>query len=194
MGPDTPEFFLTARNSVGTFRIAWSFYAAAMGSWTLFSPAQYAWTAGQALPPCKAVSEALHTVPIMALYAHVAANMADLLCSLHGAALHATNGLPMKICTCQHRCERFAGDGLLSCMRAREACMRCSLMGAASCAGWFGLMFYALASGLPILIQGFLGPVVQRRKPNLLSFTDFVAQVYCAAFPSQPVVIYLSTW
>lgn len=44
-------------------------------------------------------------------------------------------------------------------------------------AGWFGLLFYALASGLPILIQGFLGPVVQRRKPNLLSFTDFVAQV-----------------
>ena len=49
VGPDTPEFFLTARNSVGTFRIAWSFYAAAMGSWTLFSPASYAWTAGQAL-------------------------------------------------------------------------------------------------------------------------------------------------
>lgn len=48
VGPDTPEFFLTARNSVGTFRIAWSFYAAAMGSWTLFSPASYAWTAGQA--------------------------------------------------------------------------------------------------------------------------------------------------
>ncbi|CAL8463678.1 g3212 [Coccomyxa elongata] len=84
-GPDTPEFFLTARNSVGTFRIAWSFYAAAMGSWTLFSPASYAYTAG-----------------------------------------------------------------------------------------WFGLLFYALASGLPILIQGFLGPVVQRRKPDLLSFTDFV--------------------
>ena len=51
VGPDTPEFFLTARNSVGTFRIAWSFYAAAMGSWTLFSPAQYAWTAGHALAP-----------------------------------------------------------------------------------------------------------------------------------------------
>lgn len=46
VGPDTTEFFLTARNSVGTFRIAWSFYAAAMGSWTLFSPAQYANTAG----------------------------------------------------------------------------------------------------------------------------------------------------
>ena len=47
LGPDTPEFFLTARNSVGTFRIAWSFYAAAMGSWTLFSPAQYANSAGR---------------------------------------------------------------------------------------------------------------------------------------------------
>jgi hypothetical protein len=45
------------------------------------------------------------------------------------------------------------------------------------CAGWFGLLFYALASGLPILLQGFLGPVVQKRKPNLLSFTDFVQQV-----------------
>ena len=52
MGPDTPEFFLTARNSVGTFRIAWSFYAAAMGSWTLFSPAQYAWTAGKPMLLC----------------------------------------------------------------------------------------------------------------------------------------------
>jgi hypothetical protein len=49
-GPDTTEFFLTARKSVGTFRIAWSFYAAAMGSWTLFSPAQYAWNAG--VPLC----------------------------------------------------------------------------------------------------------------------------------------------
>ena len=46
VGPDTTEFFLTARKSVGTFRIAWSFYAAAMGSWTLFSPAQYSYTSG----------------------------------------------------------------------------------------------------------------------------------------------------
>ncbi len=59
--------------------------------------------------------------------------------------------------------------------------MSWTLMGVAFCAGWLGLLFYALASGLPILIQGFLGPVVQRRKPNLLSFTDFVAQVQCAA-------------
>ena len=51
MGPDTTEFFLTARGSVGTFRIAWSFYAAAMGSWTLFSPAQYSWTAGGETDP-----------------------------------------------------------------------------------------------------------------------------------------------
>ena len=45
------------------------------------------------------------------------------------------------------------------------------------CAGWFGLLFYSLATGLPILIQGFLGPIVQRRKPDLMSFTDFVKQV-----------------
>ena len=46
-----------------------------------------------------------------------------------------------------------------------------------TCAGWFGLLFYAIASGLPILLQGFLGPFVQRRKPDLLSFTDYVNQV-----------------
>jgi hypothetical protein len=43
---DTTEFFLTARNSFGTFRIAWSFYAAAMGSWALFSPPSYGLVAG----------------------------------------------------------------------------------------------------------------------------------------------------
>lgn len=53
VGPDTTEFFLTARKSVGTFRIAWSFYAAAMGSWTLFSPAQYSWNAGEDPAPYK---------------------------------------------------------------------------------------------------------------------------------------------
>lgn len=45
-GPDTPEFFLTARNSVPTFTIAWSFYAGAMGSWALFGPPSYAYSAG----------------------------------------------------------------------------------------------------------------------------------------------------
>ena len=51
-------------------------------------------------------------------------------------------------------------------------------------AGWFGLLFYALASGLPILIQGFLGPIVQRRKPDLLSFTDYVNQATLSAHPA----------
>lgn len=43
---DTVEFFLTARDTFGTFRIAWSFYAAAMGSWALFSPPSYGLLAG----------------------------------------------------------------------------------------------------------------------------------------------------
>jgi hypothetical protein len=36
------ESFLTARNQVGPFRIAWSFYAGAVGAWVIASPAQYA--------------------------------------------------------------------------------------------------------------------------------------------------------
>lgn len=52
-----------------------------------------------------------------------------------------------------------------------------ALTGLCLFAGWLGLLFYALATGLPILIQGFLGPIVQKRKPNLMSFTDFVKQV-----------------
>ena len=43
---DTTEFFLTARNSVGALRISWAFYASSMGSWALFSVAQYVSTAG----------------------------------------------------------------------------------------------------------------------------------------------------
>lgn len=44
--PTDSEFFLTARHSVGWFRIGWSFFAGAMGSWTLFSPASYGYYAG----------------------------------------------------------------------------------------------------------------------------------------------------
>jgi Na+/proline symporter len=43
---DSTEFFLTARRSVGWFYIGWSFFAAAMGSWTLFSPGSYGYFAG----------------------------------------------------------------------------------------------------------------------------------------------------
>ncbi|ORX91482.1 hypothetical protein K493DRAFT_286769 [Basidiobolus meristosporus CBS 931.73] len=43
---DNPDFFLTARNSQPTARIAWSFYAAAVGAWTLFGPPSYALYAG----------------------------------------------------------------------------------------------------------------------------------------------------
>ncbi|CAI5475751.1 unnamed protein product [Closterium sp. Yama58-4] len=45
-GPDTPDFFLTARKSVPMLTIAWSFYAGAMGSWALFGPPSYCSYAG----------------------------------------------------------------------------------------------------------------------------------------------------
>ena len=41
------DFFLTARNSVSAFRISWAFYASSMGSWALFSVAQYVSYAGE---------------------------------------------------------------------------------------------------------------------------------------------------
>ncbi|KAK9709858.1 hypothetical protein K7432_008755, partial [Basidiobolus ranarum] len=40
------EFFLTARNSSSRAKITWSFYAAAVGAWTLFGPPSYALNAG----------------------------------------------------------------------------------------------------------------------------------------------------
>ncbi|CAI5499884.1 unnamed protein product [Closterium sp. Naga37s-1] len=45
-GPDTPDFFLTARKSMSMLTIAWSFYAGAMGSWALFGPPSYCAYAG----------------------------------------------------------------------------------------------------------------------------------------------------
>ncbi|RKO83154.1 hypothetical protein BDK51DRAFT_33502, partial [Blyttiomyces helicus] len=42
VGEDSTEFFLTARKSQGPWRIGWSFYAASVGAWVLFGPAQYA--------------------------------------------------------------------------------------------------------------------------------------------------------
>ena len=45
-GRDSQEFFLTARNSAGLWRISFSFYAGVMGSWALFSAPSYAYTAG----------------------------------------------------------------------------------------------------------------------------------------------------
>ena len=35
------EFFLAAKNSQSTSRIAWSFYAASVGAWVLFAPASF---------------------------------------------------------------------------------------------------------------------------------------------------------
>ena len=53
VGADTQEFFLTARDSAGVFRISWSFYAGVMGSWALFSAPSYAYTAGDAVAFCQ---------------------------------------------------------------------------------------------------------------------------------------------
>eukprot|EP00842_Homolaphlyctis_polyrhiza_P005649 jgi/Hompol1/6085/HPOL_000616-RA len=35
------EYFLTARNTQPLHRVAWSFFAAAMGAWTLYAPASF---------------------------------------------------------------------------------------------------------------------------------------------------------
>ncbi len=45
-GKQTQDFFLTARNSIGVWFIGWSFYAATLGSWAVFSIPSYAYTAG----------------------------------------------------------------------------------------------------------------------------------------------------
>ncbi|KAK9762709.1 hypothetical protein K7432_011294 [Basidiobolus ranarum] len=81
------EFFLTARNSQSTVRIVWSFYAAAVGAWTLFGPPSYALSAGI-----------------------------------------------------------------------------------------LGVIFYAIACGIPILIVSFFGEKIQTRFPKVLSLADFVSQ------------------
>ena len=48
-GKDSQEFFLTARNSAGIFRVSWSFFAGVMGSWALFSAPSYAYASGASL-------------------------------------------------------------------------------------------------------------------------------------------------
>jgi hypothetical protein len=42
----TTEEFITARHSQGKWRIAWSFFAGAVGAWVIVSPASYAGYAG----------------------------------------------------------------------------------------------------------------------------------------------------
>ncbi|KAK9858885.1 hypothetical protein WJX84_001389 [Apatococcus fuscideae] len=84
-GKQTQDFFLTARNSIGVWFIGWSFYAAVLGSWAVFSIPSYAYTAG-----------------------------------------------------------------------------------------YMGLIFYSVFSGVPILIQAYLGIAIQKRLPMVTSFTDFV--------------------
>lgn len=68
---DDTEFFLTARRSVGFFFIGWSFFAAAMGSWTLFSPASYSYYAGILGLAVYAVSSGLPVLMIAFLGGYV---------------------------------------------------------------------------------------------------------------------------
>lgn len=42
----TTDAFITAKGTQGVWRIAWSFFASAMGSWVITSPANYAVFAG----------------------------------------------------------------------------------------------------------------------------------------------------
>ncbi|KAI9294533.1 hypothetical protein K502DRAFT_342359 [Neoconidiobolus thromboides FSU 785] len=79
------EFFLTARNTQPTIRVAWSFVAGVLGAWILAGPPGYAVTAGV-----------------------------------------------------------------------------------------IGLIFYALASGLPVLLLAFVGDRIQKKLPNVISFCDYV--------------------
>jgi len=79
------ENFVTARNQVHTWRLAWSFFAGAIGAWVIASPSSYA-----------------------------------------------------------------------------------------SFAGMIGLVFYSLASGLPVLLIAFCGPLIERKLPHALSLSDFM--------------------
>lgn len=85
----TTEDFVTARGRVPTWRLAWSFFAGAVGAWVIASPSSYA-----------------------------------------------------------------------------------------SFAGMIGLVFYSLSSGLPFLLIAFVGPVIQRKLPNVCSLSEFMGWRY----------------
>jgi solute:Na+ symporter, SSS family len=53
--------------------------------------------------------------------------------------------------------------------------------------GWLGMVFYAIATGLPILIIAFLGNAVQRRWPRCSSLGDF-AMLRLQTSPFQPAL------
>ena len=55
--------------------------------------------------------------------------------------------------------------------------MRPSLKTLMLFAGYMGLIFYSVFSGVPILIQAYLGIAIQKRLPMVTSFTDFVQRV-----------------
>lgn len=40
-------------------------------------------------------------------------------------------------------------------------------------AGILGIIFYAIASGIPIMIVAFLGDILQTRLPGILSLSDY---------------------
>ena len=58
-GKDTTEFFLTARNSAGLYRVAFSMYAGGLGSWALFSAPSYAYTAGDRKIQCGSMTSTI---------------------------------------------------------------------------------------------------------------------------------------
>jgi Na+/proline symporter len=40
-------------------------------------------------------------------------------------------------------------------------------------AGITGIVFYSLASGIPILVVAFLGDILQKKLPGILSLSDY---------------------
>jgi Na+/proline symporter len=44
----------------------------------------------------------------------------------------------------------------------------------ATYAGWVGMVMYSLSSGLPILVVTFLGPLLHKLRPDIVSLNDFV--------------------
>ncbi|CAM9319928.1 unnamed protein product [Heterosigma akashiwo] len=50
----------------------------------------------------------------------------------------------------------------------------------ASFAGMIGLIFYALACGMPFLVIAFAGPVIQRRLPNVTSLAEYMGHRFGA--------------
>eukprot|EP00960_Hanusia_phi_P046550 757896-Hanusia_phi.AAC.5 len=44
----------------------------------------------------------------------------------------------------------------------------------ATFAGWIGMIFMALGTGVPLIVQSYFGSMVQSKYPNVNSFGDFI--------------------